>query len=370
MGLFSFIKKNMLKVIEWKDDSKDTLVYRFPVPDRYEIMKGSKLVVRESQVAIFVQEGQIADIFTAGTHHLDTHNLPFLSKILSWKYAFETPYKGDIYYVNTKQFTGCRWGTTNPVLMRDDDFGVIRLRGYGMYSFRVKNPETLLKEVFGTNRYYTVADIEDQLRNYIVSEVSDAIAESGIGALDLAGYYSELGGILLNRLTERFGALGLEVASITVENISLPENVEKSVDERSSLGILGDKMGVYTQKKAADAMEKAAENPAGSGLAGAGVGLGAGFYMGEAMRGSVASARNVKLCPSCGAEVDENTRFCPECGGKVKAEKICAKCGARLAPRAKFCPECGERVGPKKCECGAEINGEKFCPECGKEQNK
>jgi len=370
MGLFSFIKKNMLKVVEWLDDSNETIVYRFPLSDRYEIMKGSKLVVRESQVAIFVQEGKIADVFVPGTYTLDTNNLPILCKIKAWKYAFETPFKGDVYFVNTKQFTGRRWGTTNPVLMRDDDFGVIRLRGYGMFSFKVSDPAVLLKEVFGTNRLYTVGEIEAQLKNYIVSEVSDAIAESGIGALDIAGYYTELGDIIKKRLGEKFSALGLSVETITVENISLPEEVEKSIDTRSSLGILGDKMGTYTQFKAANAMEAAAENPAGSGLAGAGVGLGAGFVMGDVMKGAMVARdeQRTVACPKCGASVAENARFCPECGEKIKVEMTCAKCGAKLAARAKFCPECGEKIGPKKCECGADLTGERFCPECGKKQ--
>lgn len=370
MGLFSFIKKNMLKVIDWLDDSNETIVYRFPMKDRYEIMKGSKLVVRESQVAIFVQEGQLADVFTPGTYTLDTNNLPILCKLKAWKYAFETPFKGDVYFVNTKQFTGRKWGTTNPVLMRDDDFGVIRLRGYGMFSFKVKEPAVLLKEVFGTNRLYTVSEIEAQLKNYIVSEVSDAIAESGIGALDLAGYYVELGEIIKKRLAEKFASLGLDVATIVVENISLPEEVEKSVDTRSSIGILADKMGTYTQFKAANAMEKAAENPSGAGLAGAGVGLGAGFYMGDMMKGTYgARDEGGTACPKCGAKIAEKSRFCPECGEKIKVEKTCAKCGAKLASRAKFCPECGEPVGAKKCECGADLGGEKFCPECGKKQD-
>jgi membrane protease subunit (stomatin/prohibitin family) len=238
-----------------------------------------------------------------------------------------------------------------------------------MFSFKVEDPAVLLKEVFGTNKLYTVAEIESQLKNYIVSEVSDAIAESGISALDLAGYYSELGDIIKKRLAEKFSALGLAVATVTVENISLPAEVEKSVDTRSSLGILGDKLGAYTQLKSANAIEEAAKNPAGSGLAGAGVGLGAGFAMADMMKGAMSGAeKSKKTCPDCGAEIGENARFCPECGKKLNTQKTCAKCGAKLAARAKFCPECGEKVGNAKCECGAELSGEKFCPECGKKQ--
>ena len=183
---FNFIKRQLLKVIEWTDETQNTILYRFDVPDRYAIMRGSQLTVRESQVCIFVVEGKIADVFTPGRYKLDTENLPVLTALYSWKYAFETPYTGEVYFVNTKQFTNQKWGTSNPIMMRDKDFGVIRLRGYGIYSYKVEDAVKLMRELSGTNQQFLTENIADQLRKMILSTVTDVIAESGIAALDLA----------------------------------------------------------------------------------------------------------------------------------------------------------------------------------------
>ena len=179
---FNFIKRQLLKVIEWKDESQNTILYRFDVPDRYAIMRGSQLTVRESQVCIFVVEGKIADVFTPGRYKLDTENLPVLTALYSWKYAFETPYTGDVYFVNTKQFINQKWGTSNPIMMRDKDFGMIRLRGYGIYSYKVEDAVKLMRELSGTNQQFKTENIADQLRKMILSTVTDVIAESGESA--------------------------------------------------------------------------------------------------------------------------------------------------------------------------------------------
>lgn len=374
MGLFSRIKKQMLKVVEWTDNTSDTIVYKFPLNDRYALMKGSQLVVRESQEAIFVSEGKIADVFPAGRYELDTKNLPVLTKLLSWKYAFETPFTGDIYYVNTKQFTGLKWGTQNPVMMRDKDFGMIRLRGYGVYSFRVKEPETLMREVFGTMHSYNTQDIHEYLKKIIVSSLTDAIAESKIPALDLAMSYDEIGSFTQKKLGEKFSEYGLELTSLVIENLSLPEEVEKAMDTRTSMGVMGDKMGTFTQYQTAKAIGDAARNP--SGGAGAGMGIGAGFgfggLMAKTISDSVNGAQDTKeesvKCSKCGASVKAGAKFCPECGQKMNATIKCSKCGAEIKANAKFCQECGQSVNAtKKCECGAELGANaKFCPECGK----
>lgn len=372
MGLMKFIKSQCLKVIDWNDMTKNTIAYRFQVPDRYEIMKNSMLVVRESQLAIFVKEGRLADIFQPGTYKLDDiKNIPLFSKLSNWKYAFESKWKGEVYFINTTQFTDRKWGTTNPVMMRDADFGVIRIRGYGIYSFQASDPEKLLKELFGTKPLLTTEDIEGHLKKAIISKLTDAIAESRIPALDLAMHYDELSEYAEKKLAPTFIELGFTLRSFYIENLSLPPEVEKTLDTRTQMGVLGDKMGTFTQFQAAHAMRDAASNPSG-GLAGAGVGLGAGVGIGKVFADAFGSVKDepqkkTVFCPKCKASVAENAKFCPGCGEKMAAEKKCGKCGADVKANAKFCPECGEKMGTSSCaKCGHELkSGAKFCPECG-----
>ncbi|MDR3216899.1 MAG: SPFH domain-containing protein [Clostridiaceae bacterium] len=369
-----FIKKQLLKVIEWKDPTNDVMVYRFPTDDRYAVMNGSQLIVRESQCAIFVLEGTAGDVFAPGRYKLESSSLPLLTVIKNWKYAFENPYQGEVYFINTKQFTDRKWGTTNPIMMRDKDFGVIRLRGFGTYSFAVDNPQVFMRELFGTNKLYTVRDIEEYLKKIIVSRLSDVIAESKVAALDLAAKYDEFGKAARIFLQEDLNKIGLQLSALYVENLSLPPEVEKSLDTRTTLGVLGDSMDKFTQYQAASALREAANNPSG-GLAGAGVGLGAGFAMGgmmmEAMRGAgapKAEAPAAAKCVKCGAAIKEGAKFCPECGAKQEAA-ACPACGKPVKAGAKFCPECGTAIsGKKKCpHCGAMMpEYGKFCPDCGK----
>ncbi len=374
MGLFSGIKKQLLKVIEWKDESKDTVVYRFPLTDRDEIMTSSTLVVRESQCAIFVHKGQIADVFGPGTYKLETQNIPFLTKLLSLKYGFESPIKAEVYYVNTKQFVGQKWGTQNPIMMRDAEFGNVRLRGFGIYSFKVDDAKVFMKEMFGTNALYTVTDVAAQIKPLLIQGITDAVAESKISALDLAANYREFSAEVIKASEADFAALGLKLCSIVIENISLPEEVEKALDERTKLGVLSDKMGTYTQYQAANAMRDAAQNQSGGNLAGLGVGLGAGTAVGNIFAGNLNTvdtprqqpAEPKAKCVHCGAEIKEGAKFCPECG-KSQAN-LCPKCGNPVSKTAKFCPECGEVLKKEnKCaKCGTELKeGAKFCPECG-----
>lgn len=353
--LFKFIKKQLLKVIEWKDDSQDVIIHRFDVDDRYAIMRGSQLTVRESQVAVFVVEGKIADVFMPGRYKLDTENLPVLTLIYSWKYAFETPFTGDVYFINTKQFTNQKWGTSNPIMMRDTDFGVIRLRGYGIYSYRVNDAAKLMREIAGTNKQFKTENIADHLRKMIISTVTDIIAESKIPALDLAMNYEELSEMSRDKLAEKFNGYGFELSSFYIENLSLPEDVEKTLDTRTSMGVLGDKMGTFTQYQAAQAMRDAAQNQ-GGGLAGAGVGLGAGVGMAgiftEALKGAKDDEKpkaeniNTAVCAKCNAKVKANAKFCSECGAKmeIKEQKFCPHCGKKLDKAYKFCPECGKSL--------------------------
>src|SRR6266550_4487566 len=250
-----------IEVIEWLDSTGNTMLYRFPIKDQ-EIKNGAQLIVRESQTAVFVFEGQIADVFSPGRYTIDGGNTPVLSKIGAWKYGFNSPFKDEVYFLNTKLFTDLKWGTPNPVMMRDADFGMVRLRAFGIYSIRVSDARSFIKEIAGTNGRFETEDIEGQLRRTLVSGFSDSVAESKIAALDLAAQYDELGGVLRNKLDQEFKSFGLDLTKFVIENISLPPEVEAAMDKRTSMGVIGD-VGRYTQFQAADAMRDAAQNPSG-----------------------------------------------------------------------------------------------------------
>ena len=356
MGLFNFFnKRQLLKVIEWEDNSKSTLVYRYPLTDRDEIMNSSTLVVRPSQVALFIHKGEIADIFAPGTYKLSTENVPLITKMLSLPTGGDSPIKAEIYYVNTKQFTANKWGTQNPIMMRDADYGNVRLRGYGIYSFKVDDAKLFMKEMFGTNQIYTLNDVNEYLKPLIIEGVTDAIAESKISALDLAANYREFGETVTQCAQAQFEKVGLKLTNCVIENLSLPEEVEKALDERTKLGVLEDKMGTYTQMKAANAMGDAAKNTSNGNLAGLGIGLGAGGAIGNMFANNLTTTNvpkvenqkkenaTAKKCSKCGHEMAANAKFCPECGAKQEA-KFCSNCGHKLNENAKFCPECGNKV--------------------------
>jgi len=357
MGIFDRLSptSQFIEVIEWLDDSHNTLLYRFPVKDQ-EIKNGAQLIVRESQAAVFVHEGQIADQFPPGRYTIDGGNTPILSKLGAWKYGFNSPFKAEVYFVNTRQFTDLKWGTPNPVMMRDTDFGMVRLRAFGIYSMRVTDPQAFIKEVAGTKGRFITEDIEGQLKRTLVGGFSDALGESKIAALDLASNYDELSQFTRTKLNEEFKPYGLELTKFVIENISLPQEVEAAMDKRTSMGVIGD-VGRYAQFQAADAMRDAAQNPGGG--AGTGVGLGAGFALGNAMASSMSDAMKQSkegagtqqaggqtggvACPQCGTQNATNTKFCTECGTKL-GKATCANCQAELSPGAKFCSECGQKV--------------------------
>jgi membrane protease subunit (stomatin/prohibitin family) len=313
-----------------------------------EIMMGAQLTVRESQVAVFVNEGQLADIFQPGRYELTTNNMPIMTALKSWKFGFKSPFKSDVYFVNTKQFLDRKWGTSNPVMMRDAEFGMIRIRAFGVFAFRVKNPEVFLKEVFGTNGMFTAEDVEGQIKRTLISGLSDAIAESKIPALDMAANYQELSAFVQRALNPQVETLGLTLTSFVIENISLPEEVEKTIDKRTSMGVAGD-LNQYTKYQAAEAVREAANNESGGGMAGMGVGMGAGAAMGQMFAQSMNAASQPQdgtvPCVACGKPIPVNSKFCPVCGAaQTPQEKTCANCGAKLSATAKFCPECGQKV--------------------------
>lgn len=375
-----FVKGQLIDIIEWRDDTEDTMVYRFE-HNNNEIKQGAKLTVRESQVAILVNEGTIADVYGPGLHELTTSNMPIVTTLKSWKYGFESPFKVDVYFVNTKQFTNQKWGTSSPVTMRDKEFGMVRLRGYGIYSFRVSEPSVFLKEVFGTCASYETEDITGHLKNAMVSQLSDTIAESGISLLDMATQYDELSNQGKTKFTPIFSDFGLELVSFFIQNISLPKEVEEMLDTKTKMGILGD-MNQYAQFQTAQAIRDAAQNE-GGGLAGAGAGIGAGAAIGQMMGGMMTgqsqqntpqqssagtAAAAMMACPKCGAQIPQGSKFCPECGEKTTPPTVqCSKCHAEIPAGAKFCPECGQKQGPSTCpNCHKEVAPDaKFCPECG-----
>ncbi len=385
MGIWDKVKEEALnqfiEVIEWLDESKDTMLYRFPVAGQ-EIKNGAQLIVRESQSAVFVHEGQVADVFGPGKYTIDGGNTPILSKLGAWKHGFNSPFKSEVYFVNTKQFTDMKWGTSNPIMLRDNDFGIVRLRAFGAYSMRVADPATFIKEVAGTNAHFDTEDIDVQLKRAIVTEFSDALGEMKIPALDLAAQYKEIGDVIREKINTDFKDYGLEVTKFYVENVSLPKEVEEAMDRRASMGALGDVQN-YAQFQAADAMRDAAQNEGGG--AGLGAGLGAGFAVGNQMvnafggqqggsgqqeqqGGGGGQSTQTVPCPSCGKENNPQAKFCADCGGKMQVAKVpCVKCSAELREGAKFCSECGSTQEKEKCTgCQAELApGAKFCPECG-----
>ncbi|MBF0111701.1 MAG: SPFH domain-containing protein [Desulfamplus sp.] len=284
MALWEKAKAEFIDIIEWTDDSANTMVYRFP---RYEneIKYSAKLIVRQSQAAVFVNKGQIADVFPSGYYTLDTDNLPILSTLAGWKYGFHSPFKAEVYFVNLKNFTNLKWGTKNPVILRDPEFGPVRLRAFGTYVVKISEPARFIREIVGTDGHFTLEKVTDQLRNLIITRFCDLLGDKNIPVLDLTASYDELSRVLTKIIAPEFLEYGLDVTKLLVENISFPTEVEEALDKRSSMGIIGN-LDNYFKFQSANAMELAAKNPGGD--ASAGVGMGMGFamanQMAEAMR--------------------------------------------------------------------------------------
>jgi membrane protease subunit (stomatin/prohibitin family) len=264
MGFFDRIKSELIDIIEWLDNTQDTMVFRFERHDN-EIKNGAKLIVRESQAAVFINEGKVADVFGPGTYTLATQNLPILSTLKGWKYGFDSPFKAEVYFISTKQFLDQKWGTPNPIMMRDPDFGIVRIRAFGNFSIKVSDPVKFLQEVVGTNKTFTTDEISSQLKSLVITRFTDAVGESKIPVLDLAASYNELSKFCESKLKEEFPtSYGIDILKFLINNISLPPEVEKAIDKRSSMGALGD-LNKYAQMQQADAMRDAANNQGGGG---------------------------------------------------------------------------------------------------------
>jgi membrane protease subunit (stomatin/prohibitin family) len=280
MGIFDFLSGQFIDVIHWVDDTRDTMVWRFE-REGHEIKYGAKLTVREGQAAVFVHEGQLADVFTPGLYMLETNNMPIMTSLQHWDHAFQSPFKSEIYFVSTTRFNDLKWGTKNPIICRDPEFGPVRIRAFGTYSVRVSDPARFLSEIVGTDGEFTMDEISYQIRNIIVQEFSRVVASAGIPVLDMAANTADLGKLVATAISDTIAAYGLTLPELYIENISLPPAVEAALDKRTSMGLAGD-LGKFTQYSAAEAMTAAATNPAGGGMA-AGLGAGMGMAMASQM---------------------------------------------------------------------------------------
>lgn len=283
MGLWDKLKAELIDIVQWLDDTNDTLTYRF---ERYgnEIKYNAKLVVREGQVAVFINEGQVADVFKPGTYTLETKNLPLLATLQGWKYGFESPFKAEVYFCSTRQFTNLKWGTPGPCTMRDPEFGAVRVTAFGLYSIKIKDPVVFIREIVGTDGNFTTSSIEDNLRGKIGTRIKEVMPDAGIPIIDLEGKVVQLGETLKGRISPAFEALGLELMEVQVQDIGLPEEVERAIDKAGVIKVIGN-MQAYTQYETANSIHDAANNP--GGLAAAGVGVGMGIGMGGQVAGAM-----------------------------------------------------------------------------------
>jgi membrane protease subunit (stomatin/prohibitin family) len=279
MGIFDFLTGEFIDVIHWVDDTRDTMVWRFE-REAHEIKYGAKLTVREGQAAVFIHEGQLADVFTPGLYLLETNNMPIMTTLQHWHHGFKSPFKSEIYFVNTTRFQDLKWGTKNPIMCRDPEFGPVRIRAFGTYTIRIADAAKFLTEIVGTDGEFTMDEISYQIRNIIVQSFSRIIAGSGIPVLDMAANTLDLGKMIAAKVSPELAEYGLEMPAFYIENISLPPAVEEVLDKRTSMGIVGD-LGKYTQFSAAEAMTAAAQNTGGD--MGAGIGMGVGMAMAQQM---------------------------------------------------------------------------------------
>ncbi|WP_294767055.1 SPFH domain-containing protein [uncultured Rhodoferax sp.] len=301
MGLMDFIKKQFIDVIQWTEEDDGTLAWRFPMAGM-EIQNGGTLIVRESQMAVFVNEGKVADVFGPGTYKLTTQTLPVLTYLKNWDKLFESPFKSDVYFFSTRQQIDQKWGTPQPITIRDADFGAVRLRAFGNYNFRIADPKLFHTEISGTRDAYTTADIDGQLRGLVLQNISNAVASSGIAFLDLAANQLSFAQALTRQLAPEFEKIGLKLEGMTVQNVSLPEELQKILDQKIGMGMVGNDMGKFMQYQTAQAIPKFADGAsAGGGVAGDAMGLGAGVALGQVLAQNLASGLQGQAAPAAAA---------------------------------------------------------------------
>ena len=369
-----FFKKQFLDIIQWLDESSNTLVYMFPMEDQ-EIQNGAQLTVRPGQVAIFVEQGQIADVFGPGMYKLETKNLPILGDLKGWAYGFKSPFKSDVFFLNMKEFLNNKWGTNNPIWIPDSQFGQVQVRAHGNYAFKIENPVAFLTNIVGTKSRYRLEDITEQLRGFIINQFSDLIGSLHLTVTQIASNYNEIAAALSETLGEPFGKLGLSVTHFTIGNIGLPEEIEKNLKELTGMNILGsvqnDKLSKIQILKQLEIMSKSTENDGLNAMMQNGMGLGMGIHMGNAFAGGLnqlnanqmtqtssvngahtheqpESMGDLMPCANCNSMIKKISKFCPECGQKVEVaekKKFCSECGTPAEPGVKFCSECGTKIG-------------------------
>jgi membrane protease subunit (stomatin/prohibitin family) len=327
MTLQSFLGKQFIAVIQWSEPEDGILAWQYPMQDM-EIENGGQLTVRESQMAAFVNEGKIADVFRPGLHTLNTLNLPVLTDLKNWSKDFESPFKSDVYFFSTRLQIDQKWGTATPITFREKEFGAVRVRGYGIYSYRIADAKKFFLQISGTRDVYHTAELEGQLRDTIVARMTDILASSDVSFLDLAANQAALAGKVTEEMKPTFAALGLELHQFVVESLSLPDELQKVMDQRIGVSMAGD-LGRFTQFETAEALQTAAGNTGGA--ADAGVGLGAGVAMAQAM---MANVRPATAAADAGAEASAGP-------SAAAGAKFCTACGKPMPRAAKFCPECG-----------------------------
>lgn len=320
MALMDFIKKQFIDIIHWTEADGETVAWRFPMAD-FEIQYGASLTVRESQMAVFVNEGQVADVFGPGMYKLSTQTLPVLTYLKNWDKLFESPFKSDVYFFSTRQRLDRKWGTPNPITIRDKEFGAVRLRAFGIYSYHLVDPKLFHSTISGTVERYTTEQLESQLRNTVVGHIADLFGESGISFLDMAANQEEFGKALREKITPLFQGYGLALDSLVVQNISLPEELEKVLDTRIGMNVIGD-MGRYTQYQVANSIPLAAQNE--GGMAGIGAGLGAGMTMGQAMGQAMMNAMQPGAAPAAAPAAATPAQPVPAAAAPVSADEVVA----------------------------------------------
>ncbi len=390
MGIRSFIRGQLIDVIEFTTDDKRILAHKFEDNGK-QIMMGAKLTVRPGQIAVFVNEGKIADVFNEGLYTLSTSNMPILTKLKSWKYGFESPFKVDIYFFSVDEKIEQPWGTPSKIAIKDPEFGMLRVGANGYYNYKIEDAATFLVKLVGTDREFTTLECRKQLNSEFTMSFTDFFAESKITLFDAYANIKEFSEDVFNDVRDNFSKYGLRLISFNLREIRIPEVVEKAMDSRSEIGAFGG-MDMYARKTMTDSMAKAAvaaaENEGGGNMSGIGMQMGAGVAMGSTMAGimgNVMSGSNVNqnisatetasACPKCSSQVAAGTKFCPNCGNNMSAPKSdskkCISCGHDIPKNVTFCPECGtKQVTEIFCtDCGNKISsGVKFCPSCGSKQ--